>query len=335
MAKVVITGGAGFIGSNLAYFLTKKGHEVTVIDNFSYGYEENLIREGKKFCEIVKKDIRDADLLEYFKGKNIVFHMAAISNLPTCQSKPGEAMSVNVGGTTNVLECARLANIKKVIFAGTNALYENNFEPPFREDMPVDPFLAYSLSKYLSEQVCRSFRRAYGMNIVITRYHNVYGPNQDSKRKSPALTAYIIRELLNNRVPSLYSDGNQRRDYTFIDEVNEMNLLCMEREEANGETFNVASGNTYSVNEIYEKIAKHLNSKILPVFNKANKLWDDYSVLFEGRYPLNRDILEKEVVKTTLGDTKKAKLILGWKAKIPMEDGLKKMIDFITKSEQP
>lgn len=334
MEKVVITGGAGFIGSNLAYFLANKGYEVTVVDNFSYGYEENLIRNGKKFCEIINKDIRDEDLTNVFVGKDFVFHLAAISSLPTCQLKPGDAISINVAGTSNVLEAARKANIKRVIFASTNALYENNLETPFREDMLVDPYLIYPISKYLAEQICRSFRRVYNMDIVITRYHNAYGPHQDTKRKSPPLTAYIIRELLAGKTPILHSDGKQKRDYVYIEDINNINFLCMTREEAKGETFNVASGKTYSVNEIYKKIATELDSKIKPVYNDAVKLWDSYPALFEGAYPLNKKILIEEVNKFTLGETKKAKLTLGWEAKISMDEGISMMVSTITASNK-
>lgn len=329
--KIVITGGAGFIGSKLGYLLHTKGYEVIMIDNLSGGYEDNLIIEGKTFGKFVKADIRSKEIEKYFKGASCVFHLAAISALPVCQSEPGYAMEVNVAGTANILELSRRHDVEKVVFASTSAIYEENTRFPCKESDDVNPHLMYSVSKFAAEQVCRGFQQTYGMKIAITRYYNVYGPHQDVRRKSPPLVGYIIKELLYGRQPILHSNGEQRRDYVFIDDVNELNLLCMENDKAAGKIFNVASGKTYSVNEIYAIIAKLLKTDIRPIFREPSKFWDKYPELYTGRYSIKDEYLEKEVNKFTLGDTRTAKEVLGWKAKTPIDVGLAKTVEHAKK----
>lgn len=327
--KVVITGGAGFIGSNLGYTLSTLGYDVLIIDDMSFGYEENLLRDGKTFSEFHKIDVRSDGLERYFKDAICVFHLAAISALPVCQNNPGLAFDVNVAGTANVLEAARRSNVPRVVFASTSAIYENNKEFPCKEEDPVDPQLVYPLTKYCSERVCESFQKTYGMDIVMLRYFNVYGAYQDCHRKLPPLIIYIINELLNGRIPVLHSDGTQKRDYVHVEDVNDLNILCMEHENAPGEIFNVASGKTYSVNEIYEIIASQLNCNDSPKFNAAGNFWDKYPHLFEGKYPFDKRILEDEVQKFTLGSGEKAEKLLGWAAKKSMKAGLSDTIDVI------
>jgi len=316
--KIVITGGAGFVGSQLGYCLDKKGYKVLLLDDMSFGYENNLTINDESFGEFVRFDIRSGDLEKHFYNTDCVFHLAAISALPVCQSDPMLAMSVNVAGTVNV---------RRVVFASTSAIYENNTEFPCKEDDSVRPTLIYAVSKFNAEHLCRVYGETYGMEIVILRYYNVYGPNQDFRRKSPPFISYIIRELLNNRAPILHSDGKQERDYVYIDDVNELNILCMNHPAAFGKTFNVASGQVYSVNEIYEIIADILESSLKPVFRKAANFWDKYPELFQGEHSLKRELLEREVNKFTLGSTEKAEQLLSWKTIMPIKKGLKLTIE--------
>ena len=329
--KVVITGGAGFIGSKLGYLLSTMGYQVVLIDDLSGGYEDNLIENGKSFGSFVKADIRSADILSHFSGASCVFHLAAISALPVCQSEPNRAMDVNVAGTANVLEMARKSDVGRFVFASTSAIYENNTNYPCNENDQTDPHLLYSVSKFAAEQVCKGFSKPYGMEVVTTRYYNVYGPHQDVRRKSPPFVGYVIRELLNNRAPVLHSNGEQKRDYVFIDDVNRLNLLCMTKKEAANKTFNVASGKSYSVNEIYNIISSKIGSFIKPVFRESSKFWDKYPQLYQGKYHIKDECLDKEVNKFTLGSTSYADQTLGWKAEKSIEDGLSETVDHARK----
>jgi UDP-glucose 4-epimerase len=322
MTKIVVTGAAGFIGSQLAKSFVDEGHDVLLIDNMSFGYLDNLIIDGQTFGKFVGVDIRSPDLGKYFAGAEFVFHFAGISALPVCQQQPQLAMDVNVGGTANVLEAARLAGVKRVIFASTSATYENNTTFPTKESDPVRPSLTYAVSKYQAEQLCRSYGELYGMEIVILRYFNVYGPHQDFMRLSPPLMSYLIRELLHGRQPVLHSDGTQERDCIFVEDVNRLNRICMVHPKAPGEIFNVGSGVATSVREVYRIIAKAMNSDIEPIYRPATNFWDAYGSLFEGPYPLKREVVEKEVRKYSLCDTTKAREMLGWQAEVSIEEGL-------------
>ncbi len=210
MANILITGGAGFIGSQLGWKLLQDGHRVMLIDNMTFGNYDNLIKDGKKFPNFIKDDIRNKSIKKYFKDVDFVFHLAGISSLPVCQEFPSYAIDVNVAGTANVLEIARRANVQRVIFSSTSAVYENNVNFPSSEDQQVSPDLVYAVSKLQAETLCRSYIQNYGLEIAITRYYNVYGPHQDFKRKSPPMTGYIIKELMNNRRPRLYLMGRKK-----------------------------------------------------------------------------------------------------------------------------
>lgn len=321
--KVVITGAAGFVGSNLGYMLHNKGYDVLLLDDLSYGYEDNLKQNGESFGTFKKVDIRTPNLKNYFLDVDYVFHLAGISTLPVCQSSPVNSIDVNVSGTVNVLEAARLTNVKRVIFASTAGVYENNTKFPCKEDDFTDPSLTYTLTKSFCEKLCDSYFKLYGLETCVTRYNNVYGPNQDIKRISPPFIAYVIRELLQNKQPIFYSNGNQKRDYVFIDDVNALNLSCMSHPKAKGQIFNVSSGKSFSVNEIYKIITSILKTKIKPLFHDSQLFWDKYPSLFEGNHGLNKKWIEKEVDKFTLSSNKKAEKLLGWKVNTPIEEGLK------------
>ena len=321
--KVVITGAAGFVGSNLGYMLHNKGYDVLLLDDLSYGYEDNLKQNGESFGTFKKVDIRTPNLKNYFLDVDYVFHLAGISTLPVCQSSPVNSIDVNVTGTVNVLEAARLTNVKRVIFASTAGVYENNTKFPCKEDDFTDPSLTYTLTKSFCEKLCDSYFKLYGLETCVTRYNNVYGPNQDIKRISPPFIAYVIRELLQNKQPIFYSNGNQKRDYVFIDDVNALNLSCMSHPKAKGQIFNVSSGKSFSVNEIYKIITSILKTKIKPLFHDSQLFWDKYPSLFEGNHGLNKKWIEKEVDKFTLSSNKKAEKLLGWKVNTPIEEGLK------------
>ena len=330
--KVAITGGAGFIGSKLGFELNKRGYEVLLLDDLSFGYEENLIIDGSTFATFKKIDIRSPELKNYLLDTDYVFHFASVGTLPICQTQPAYATDVNVTGTTNVLEASRLANVKRVIFASTGAVYENNTKFPCVEEDPINPDLIYSMSKSFCEKLCNSYSQLYGMEICITRYYNVYGPHQDFKRPSPPFVAYLIKEILQNKEPILHFNGEQQRDYVYIDDVNQLNLLCMTHPKAKDQIFNVSSGVPISVNQIYNMITTILNSNIKPVFHDSKKFWDKFPSLFDGKYQLNKKRVAQETEKFTLGSIEKAEKLIGWKATTPIEEGLSKTIEYAKKT---
>jgi UDP-glucose 4-epimerase len=252
MQTILITGGLGFIGSNLAQYLAKK-NKIIIIDNMSHGILENI--KNTNNIQIYKKDITKNEFtsfLETFNKKiDIIFHLAAISSLPECQSFPIKAYENNILGTINVLEMARKYKVKKTIFASTSAIYENYTDFPCNEMQPVlpEPRLIYSLTKLQGEQLCESYVKNYGLNISIIRFFNVYGPNQNSVRKSPPLTIYVIDCLLKNIQPTLHHDGTQKRDYVYIDDLIDLCEKVMNYNE--NILVNACSGKVISVKEIY------------------------------------------------------------------------------------
>lgn len=322
--KIVITGGAGFIGSQLGYKLHEEGYEVILVDDMSFGYEDNLVIDGKRFGTFVKSDIRKKDIFDIFKGADTVFHFAGISALPVCQENPYYAIDVNVAGTANVLEASRLNNVRRVVFASTSAIYENNTQYPTREKDAVEPHLIYSLSKFQSELLCKSYYKTYGLEVVVIRFFNVYGPHQDFQRLSPPLTSYIIKCFLKGEQPVLHSTGTQKRDYVYVDDLNRLNILCMTHPAAPGHIFNAASGKSYSVLEIYDALAGAFKTDIKPVFRPASKFWDKYPALFEGKKPFPVSLIEKEVNKFSLGDVANTKETIGWQAEIDLNEGMQK-----------
>lgn len=331
MAKILITGGAGFIGSQLGYKLSNEGHEIILLDNLSFGHKDNLVINGKTFGKFILDDIRDKSLKKHCKGVDYVFHFAGIAPLPNCQEDPYEAVDVNVAGTANVLEASRINGVKRVIFASTSAIYENNKIYPFKESDNVHPDLIYATTKLQCEKLCDSFSRTYGIETVILRFFNVYGPHQDFQRKQPPLTGYLIKEFMLNHPPILHSDGHQKRDYVYVDDLLEICKIVMTHKNSPGEIFNVASGEVISVRDIVKIISSHFKESKEPIYRDAHKFWDKYPDLFNGKYPLKKSRLEEEVKKFSLGCTTKSKKILDWEAKVNFKDGFKNSVEYAKK----
>ncbi|TLD98528.1 NAD-dependent epimerase/dehydratase family protein [Helicobacter trogontum] len=328
MLNILITGGAGFIGSQLGFALSKKGYKVILVDDMSYGRLDNLVINGECFGEFIGMDIRSKELMRVMKGVDYVFHFAGIAPLPDCQTNPYRAIDINVAGSANVLEAARFNGVKKVIFSSTSAIYENNEKFPVKESHETAPYLIYSTSKKQAEMLCYSFFKTYGLHIAILRFFNVYGPHQDMKRKQPPLIGYIIKTLLmGGQQPVLHSDGSQKRDYVYIDDVVSLCEIVMNDENIKYEIFNVASGNAYSVIEIYNTIARHLQTNIQPIFRDATLFWEKYPDLYAGALKLHDSILEKEVNKYALGNNDKAKR-LGWRPSVDINRGLFNCIEY-------
>ena len=333
--KVLITGGAGFIGSNLGAYLLPKGHDVLLLDNLAFGYRENLmLADGTPWpsSRFIQMDIRHTQLQRVMKGVDILYHFAAISSLPECQNNPQKAYNVNVAGTANVLEAARRHGIKRIIFSSTAGVYENEHTFPTPEDAAVHPALIYSLTKKHAEELCRSYQFLYGMDIVTLRFFNVYGPHMDSKRANPPVISYMMKCLQDKRRPILHSDGNQKRDMIYIDDVVRLCELVLTDKKAKNQTFNVGSGKVYSIHEMYQKISALLKcEKIFPRFRPSDSIWNTYPSLFRSAYPFQTKYLEKEVNKYTEASITKANSILGWVPKINLDEGLQRTIQLANK----
>ena len=333
MSRILITGAAGFIGSQLANKLWKNGEEVFLIDNFSYGSEDNLIFDEHSFVdEIYHKDIRDLPFMEALfseKRFDIVYHFAGITPLPDCQNNPVDAVDVNVRGTVILLDLVRKYGVKKLIFASTSAIYENNTDFPSVESNVEKPSLLYPSTKYASEQFCKAFSDAYGIPIVCLRFANVYGPHIDCLRTQPPVMGYIIRELYLGNQPVLHSTGNQERDFVFVEDLIDLAIRVQR-----AETFdivNVSTGNTVTINTIYKKIASMMNSDLKPRYEETAHFWSNYPELYEGPYPISTKIMEHEVLKYTCLSNEHAYNEYGWKPMTSLNDGIRKTIDFSCK----
>ncbi len=333
MSNVLITGAAGFIGSQLAYKMRKDGDNVVLVDNFSYGSEDNLIFEEFDFRnELHKGDIRDQDFMERLFSENsfdIVYHMAGITPLPDCQNRPAEAVDVNVRGTVIILELARRHGVKQVIFASTSAVYENNTDFPSTEEHVEKPSLLYPSTKYAAEQFCKAYSDAYGMPVVCLRFANVYGPHIDCLRTQPPVIGYITRELFYGNVPVLHSTGEQRRDFIYIDDL--VDLAVRVRNAVHFDVVNVSTGKTATINEIYSIVAQCMGTAQKPEYAEVSHFWANYPELYEDPYPISTELIEHEVLKYTCLSNTHAYEEYGWKPQTSLEDGIRATVEFSCK----
>lgn len=298
---VVVTGVAGFVGSNLAKHLVERGYSVVGIDNLSAGTLENVDER----VEFHQADICDAAIYPLFERAAAVFHLGAMSCLTDCMAKPLRAAEVNTVGTLNVLEAARRANVAKFIYADTSAEYEGINSFPTKEDQ-TRPIGVYAASKHGGASFCESYRQLYEMNMTVFRYFNVYGPAQDWRRiVPPVMSAFIIR-MLQGEPPIIYGTGEKRRDFIYVDDLNDLHLLVLEDPRSNGKVINAGTGTNFSVNQVYELIE---------------------ALLQTGLRPLYKPDLPGEA-QITLADTTEAEK-LGWKPRIGIHEGLQRSISYI------
>jgi len=327
--KVMITGAAGFIGSQLAYRFWQDGAQLVLIDNFSYGKMDNLEFEGHSFAdEVIRMDIRDREGIDRLLkdgDTDYIYNIAGIAPLPDCQTNLQEAVDVNVNGTVNLLEHARKYGVKKFILASTNAIYENETAFPTTEGQFAPPTLIYPNTKYAAERFCESYSITYGMNVTCLRFSNVYGPHIDCMRKQPPFIAYMIRELFYGRTPVFHSDGNQRRDYIYVDDL--VRLAVLVRERTGFDCVNVSSNKNYSVNEMYDIACRIMKKKIPAAYAQDAHYWEKYPQLYQGGYPIREEVLAHEINKYTLCDNAYAKAEYGWEPQIGIEEGLRRVIE--------
>ena len=305
--SILITGVAGFIGSNLATRLLDEGYSVIGIDNLSAGMRENVDPR----VDFHLRDIREPDLADLLKGVDTVFHLAAKNCLYDCLQNCVETSDINVRGTVNILEHARQAGVRKFIYADSSAEYEGVTEFPSRVDR-IDPIGAYAVSKRGGALFCETYQRLLGMKITVLRYFNVYGPAQDWRRViPPVMSAFIIKVLQGER-PVVYGTGEKKRDYVYVDDVNDFHLLVMRDDRTTGQVYNVGSGVNYSVLDIYEMIERRLKTGLRPIF---------------------KEDLPGEA-QVTLADISRERT-LGWNPKTSINEGLDRLMDYIRQRVLP
>lgn len=270
MVRVLVTGGAGFIGSHLTEALLKRGHWVRVLDDFSTGKRENLIfQETYPFLEIMEGDIRDLSICkEAVKGIDYIFHQAALPSVQRSVEDPKTSHEVNTGGTLNILLAAREGKAKRVIYASSSSIYGDTPTLPKHEGMPSDPLSPYALQKYIGEQYCRLFYQLYGLETVSLRYFNIFGPRQDPNSIYSAVIPKFIDALIHNRSPIIFGDGEQTRDFTYIENVIQANLLAMSVDHLHGEAINIACGKQTSLNQLLDILKRILKSNLSPIYQE-------------------------------------------------------------------
>ena len=332
---VMITGAAGFIGGQLAYKLYKLGYDLILVDNMSYGHEDNLQFDDVDLNEILYvMDIRSKEFEQLFEENEIdyVFNIAGIAPLPDCQSNPYEAVDVNVNGLVKVLDLCRKYGVTSVVQASTNAMYENVLDFPTAEGHLNEnnrPTLIYPNTKYCAEQFARSFCYTYGMNVTCVRFANVYGPHIDCLRKQPPFVGYMIRELYYGRTPEFFSDGTQARDYVYVDDL--LDLVYKARTLNGFNAINCSTNKSYSVRDLYKIASDIMDKDIEAHYNDSTEYWNKYPELYLGKYSISRDILDHEVNKFSQCDNSLAKHLLDWEPQVDIEEGLRRTIESTVK----
>jgi UDP-glucose 4-epimerase len=302
---VLITGGGGFIGSNLARRLLEQGDEVRVLDNFATGNRRNLAHIVDEI-EVVEGELRSYERVHNAtRGVEVVFHQGALPSVPRSVQDPLTTGAVNVEGTLNVLLAARDEDVRRVVFASSSSVYGNTGTLPRVETQFPDPISPYAVSKLAAERYCVSFARVYGLETVTLRYFNVFGPRQDPTSQYAAVVPRFIVAVEAGEPVPIHGDGEQSRDFTYVENVVEANVLAAEAGEASGHVINVATGEPRSVNALADTIGDVLGKRV------------------EKEYlpPRTGD------VRDSWADVAEARRLLGWEPRIGLEEGLRLTAD--------
>jgi len=297
----LVTGGVGFIGSHLVDRLLQAGHRVRVLDNFTTGFRHNL--EGVAAdVEIIEGDVRDLGLLRSAaRGVDTVFHEAALPSVPRSFTDPIATHENNATGTLNVLVAARDAGARRVVCASSSSVYGDAPVERKREDLPTAPRSPYAVSKLAAEQYCRAFFIGYGLEAVALRYFNVFGPRQDPNSPYSAVIPRFITAMLNGQSPTIYGDGLQSRDFTYVQNVVDANLLAATSPGVGGEVFNIARGENYGLLDLVDALKAILGVDLAPTFEK----------------PRAGD------VRHSRADVSKAREMFGFEPRVGFEEGLR------------
>jgi nucleoside-diphosphate-sugar epimerase len=312
--KVLVTGGAGFIGSHIVEQLLKNDNSVVVLDNFSSGkmenlsFVENLSRATDQY-ELIKEDIRDYDIcLRACEGVDVIIHQAALRSVPKSMNKPYDYNEVNINGTLNLLNVAKECGIRRLVFASSSSVYGDTDKFPEKEtDYPllISP---YALTKLAGEYYCRIFSKNLGVETVSLRYFNVYGPRQALDDEYAVVIPKFINCMLKEESPPIHGTGEQVRDFTYIDNIVQANLLAAVAEDVSGGVFNIANGDAHSVLELVDVLNKIMGKSIEPVFTP----------------PRAGDVFKTEA------DISRAKELLKYEPKIGFEEGLRRTVEWFS-----
>jgi UDP-N-acetylglucosamine/UDP-N-acetyl-alpha-D-glucosaminouronate 4-epimerase len=307
----LVTGGTGFIGSHIVQRLVAMGERVRVLDNFSAGKMENLKGLEDKI-ELITGDILDQALIEEaMKGVQVVLHQGALRSVPFSVENPALVNRVNVEGTINVLVAARDAKVRRFVFASSSSVYGNAKVFPASEELTPYPISPYAASKLAGEHYCRVFTELYGLETISLRYFNVFGPRQDPNSQYAAVIPRFIRSALQKEPLEIHADGLQARDFTYIDNVVEANLLAAQCQDATGEAINVAQGKSYSILDLVDALQKIFERK-LESFHTTARPGD---------------------VRQTLADISRADTVLGYSPAVTFEEGIARTVGYFTQRD--
>ncbi len=308
----LVTGGAGFIGSNIVDELVKRGEKVVILDNFSSGRRGNIAHLLDKI-EVVEGDVRDFwTVIQAVKGVEYILHQAALPSVQRSVNNPLTSNEVNINGTLNLLEAAKEYGVKRFIYASSSSVYGDTPTLPKREDMPPKPLSPYAITKLAGEEYCQTFSKLYDIPAVCLRYFNVFGTRQDPTSQYSAVIPKFIRLLLENKTPIIYGDGEQSRDFTFVQNVVEANILACQSDISKGEVINIACGQSFTLNQLVSTLNQIIGSKIKP----------EYSPGKPGD------------VRNSLADISKARKLLGYETKVSFALGLEKTVEWFRSQEQ-
>jgi UDP-glucose 4-epimerase len=305
--KVLVTGGAGFIGSNIVRALLARGDDVRVLDNFSTGSRSNLA-ELERDVDLVEGDLRSYERVHAaVRGTEVVFHEGALPSVPRSVQDPLTTTAVNVEGTLNVLLAARDEGARRIVNASSSSVYGNAGELPKVESQAPDPISPYAVAKLAAERFCTSFSRVYAMEIVSLRYFNVFGPRQDPASQYAAVVPRFIRAIAAGDAVTIYGDGEQSRDFTYVDNVVGANLLAADAAGAHGEILNVATGGSITVNALADAIGALLGRPVERVFEPAREA----------------------DVRASWAALDEAQRVLGYEPHVTFEEGLRRTADHL------
>jgi len=305
MSLYLVTGGAGFIGSHLAEALVGRGERVRVVDSLVTGNRRNLAHlQGIDFIE---GDLAEFDVARSaVEGVDFVLHQAAIPSVPRSVKDPMTSHRANVDASLNVLTASRDAGVKRLVYAGSSSAYGNAPTLPKVETMPAAPLSPYALQKFVSEQYCQLFTRLYGLETVTTRYFNVFGPRQDPSSPYSGVISLFIRALAEGHQPTIYGDGEQTRDFTYVTNVVDGVLCACQAPDASGEVINVATGGRVSLNQLFRAVRDLMGATVEPL----------YAAVRQGD------------VRDSQADIQKAGALLGYQPAVSFEAGLAKTIEW-------
>ncbi len=308
MGRVLVTGGAGFIGSNISKKLVEMGHDVTVVDNLFLGRKNNLERLKLKFYRIDLRDKKETDRL-FRKGRfEYVFHEAACSSAPMFDNDPRYAVDVNVRGFMNVLQGSKENGVERVIYAGSSSVY-HDLTPPHIESMAITPKSFYTISKYVTEICARQYMDEYGLESIGMRYFSVYGPNELHKGRFANIISQFLWVMKKGQRPVIYGDGKQARDFTYVDDVVDANLRAMRAGKA-GEVYNIGTGDMTTFNQVVELLNLFLGKRIKPKYIPN---------------PVHN------YVPLTVASTEKARRELGFVSRYTLNEGIEKLVEFYSR----